>query len=188
MNTHFPATASSPTPQAHNGLRPVYLGTWGAVAACAAVLLLLNRGCDMPKDPQQTTQAIRQRNAIRVGVSESPPWVVAADAQPQGTEPDLIRRFASGLEVEVQWHAGGESELLGRLEKHELDVVIGGLTADSPWKTRVALTRPYLRKPGQGKAGEHVMAVMRGENDFLVRLESFLHHHPPTPPPPEPGS
>jgi ABC-type amino acid transport substrate-binding protein len=188
VNTHFPATSTSPIPQAHDGRRRAYLRSWITAATCAGVLLVLNRGCDMPRDPQQTMQGIRQRGAIRVGVSESPPWTRAADTQPQGTEPDLIRRFAQSMQARVQWHAGGESELLARLEKHELDLVIGGLTADSPWKTRVALTRPYLREPGRGKAGEHVMAVMRGENGFLVHLERFLHHHQPPAPPPEPGS
>jgi hypothetical protein len=48
------------------------------------------------------------------------------------------------LNAEVDWTVGPESEVLGALRKQELDLVVGGLTEDTPWKDRVALTRPYL--------------------------------------------
>ena len=57
----------------------------------------------------------------------------------------------------------------------KLDLVVGGLTAKSPWASHAALTRPYVTVPGPGGAEEmHVMATPMGENAFLVTLETFL--------------
>ncbi|WP_161888233.1 hypothetical protein [Pontibacter russatus] len=49
--------------------------------------------------------------------------------------------------------------------------MVAGITNGTPWKKRVALTRPYVK---QGKK-KYVMAAMRGGNAFIVRLEEFLY-------------
>jgi hypothetical protein len=43
----------------------------------------------------------------------------------------------------IEWIRASEGELLTALHHRELDLVIGGLRATSPWKQQVALTRPY---------------------------------------------
>lgn len=93
--------------------------------------------------------------------------------QPAGVEAVLIEEVAGKLGATVEWKVGGESELLEALERRELDVVVGGLTSDTPWKNRVGLTGPYLTT-GYGRRAEHVVAVPPGENGWLVRLERFL--------------
>jgi polar amino acid transport system substrate-binding protein len=52
--------------------------------------------------------------------------------------------FAETVDAEVEWVPGSESDLVAALEVYALDVVIGGLTADSPWAEPVGLTSPYL--------------------------------------------
>jgi polar amino acid transport system substrate-binding protein len=75
----------------------------------------------------------------------------------------------------VRWTVAGEESLVHQLEAGRLDLVIGGLTAKSPWMRQVAFTRPYAAAPGpSGDSEQHVMAVPRGENAFLVTLERFL--------------
>lgn len=61
------------------------------------------------------------------------------------------------------------------LEDGELDLVIGGLTADTPWSTHAAITRPYAETmDGRGRTVQHVMAARLGENALLVELETYL--------------
>lgn len=94
---------------------------------------------------------------------------------PAGTEAELVRAFAAEHNARVEWVSGGESNLVRRLERGELDLVVGGLTKDSPWSKHAALTQPYLETGNaQGDKEQHVMAARMGENAFLVELERFL--------------
>jgi len=139
-----------------------------ALTACSATI---------PSDPDDTLDRVTG-GILRVGVSPSPPWTDlpdGPDGEPAGTEVELVEEFASTIDSEVQWAAGGEEELIGQLERGELDLVIGGLTARSPWAEKAALTYRYTETTGPDGAKElHVMAAPMGENAFLVELEGFL--------------
>lgn len=139
-----------------------------ALTACSATF---------PSDPDGTLDRV-SGGVLRVGVSPSPPWTDlpdGPDGEPAGTEVDLVEEFARTIDAEVQWAAGGEEELIGRLERGELDLVIGGLTARSPWSEKAALTYRYTETSGpDGEKALHVMAAPMGENAFLVELEGFL--------------
>jgi hypothetical protein len=69
---------------------------------------------------------------------------------------------------------GGEEELVAAMERGDLDVLAGGLTAKSPWSDKVALTRPHTTSEFDGGTVEHVLAVPLGENALLFALESWL--------------
>lgn len=144
-----------------------------------ALLLLAGCGVTLPTDPEGTLERV-EGGFLRVGVSPHPPWTDAAgpgtdESTPGGTEVDLLVRFAEQLDAEVQWTVGGEEDLIAELAAGRLDVVVGGLTAKSPWASHAALTRPYITVPGpDGSAEGHVMATPMGENAFLVTLETFL--------------
>ncbi len=113
------------------------------VAALGAAAVL--SGCELPRDPDGTLDGVRDAT-MRVGVTENDPWVQLADRDdPQGVEPTLVRRFATALNAQIEWVEGSEEELIGALKERQLDLVVGGLTRKSPWKTQAALTRPYLR-------------------------------------------
>lgn len=114
-------------------------------AALAAAAVAALSGCQFPADPDGTLERVRD-GTMRVGVTESDPWVDLADPDdPQGVEPELLRRFAARLNAEIEWVDGSEEELMGALKEGELDLVAGGLTKKSPWTKEAALTRPYLR-------------------------------------------
>lgn len=106
-----------------------------------------------------------------VGYSENPPWVTKTDSVPAGIEPELVKFFAKRLNARVEWRNGTEQNLLEDLEKRRLHLVIAGITKDTPWKKKVGLTRPFVEQHKK----KHVMAVIRGENAFIVHLERFLH-------------
>lgn len=143
--------------------------------ALALLLLTDCTGCTgFPADPDDTLE--RVRGVLRVGVSPHDPWTrLAGVGEPSGTEPELVRRFAADLGAEVSWTPGGEEELMTQLEEGGLDLVVGGLTADTPWTDKAAITQPYAEaRDDAGELRKHVMAAPLGENAFLLALEKFL--------------
>jgi ABC-type amino acid transport substrate-binding protein len=150
------------------------------VVAAAVVLVALLTGCasvTIPTDPDDTLTQVTG-GTLRVGVSVNPPWTDFPDgtgSDPTGSEVTLVEEFARTLDAEVEWTAGSEEGLVGQLERGELDLVIGGLTAQAPWSEKAALTYRYTVVTGPDGSQElHVMAVPMGENAFLVALERFL--------------
>jgi polar amino acid transport system substrate-binding protein len=109
------------------------------------LLPLLVAACDLPKDPEGTTERVLSTHVLRVGVTENPPWVRFRGEEVEGIEPDLIRAFAGELGAQVQWVRNGETPLLEALEKRELDIVAGGITSSSPWSSQLGMTQTYLR-------------------------------------------
>jgi polar amino acid transport system substrate-binding protein len=97
---------------------------------------------DLPRDPKETLDRV-QSGRLRVGVVENPPWVVRTDGEPAGTEAILVREFAQNMKVTPEWGWGSEQQHMKALEHFELDLVIGGVTKDTPWKKSVGLTSPY---------------------------------------------
>ena len=59
----------------------------------------------------------------------------------------------------------------------DIDVLIGGLTDQSAWSSKVGLTRPYVEVPGPDGPRAHVMAVPAGENAAQSSLERWLDTH-----------
>ena len=112
--------------------------------AISTLAALLCGGCDFPADPDGTLDRVRD-GTLRVGVTPADPFVTLADGEePQGVEPELVRRFARRLGAEVDWVPGSESDHIAALHGGQLDVVIAGLTRRSAWQNEVTLTRPYL--------------------------------------------
>lgn len=130
--------------------------------------------CSLPHDPDGTLDRVRADHVLRVGASPSDGRVSIGDGRAEGPEPDLAEAFADSIGAEVEWHPGGEEELVGDLEAGRVDLLIGGLTDKSPWLDKVALTRPYDERSVDGETHKLVMAVPLGENALLVALEKFL--------------
>jgi polar amino acid transport system substrate-binding protein len=128
-------------------------------------------GCGIPRDADDSLSRI-QNGSMRVGVSSNPPWVAVSGDTIAGYEGTMLAELARQLQSRIETRVGAESVLLEALHDRKLDVVVGGLTADSRWKKDVALTRPY-HKDKEGK--EHVLALPPGENRWLVRVEEYLH-------------
>ena len=148
-----------------------------AVVALLAVLTAFLAGCGspFPKDTDGRLDRITG-GTLRVGVSENPPWTeVGDDDSVTGREVDLLTGFAHEYDATVEWTPGAESELIMAMARGDLDIVVGGLTADSPWEKEVALTRAYAQEvTPDGDTEEMVMATPLGENALLVALETYL--------------
>lgn len=147
------------------------------VAAALATAVLSGCGVQIPADPDGTLEKIRTSGELHVGVSPHPPFTTLPESQgqpPGGTEVELVTGFAEALGADPVWVVGGEEALVKQLEKGEIQLLIGGLTDRSPWSKKVALTRPYVTTPEEGKQVKHVIAAVRGENALLSELERFL--------------
>jgi ABC-type amino acid transport substrate-binding protein len=143
-------------------------------SAPTLIVLVLASGCGIPRDPHGTLDRVRG-GTLRAGVSVNEPWTRVESGRPAGVEVTLVREFADELDANVEWVVGSESELMAALERWELDVVVGGLGDDTPWRQRVGLTGAYLATDDpHGQKVRHVVAVPPGENGWLVRLERFL--------------
>ena len=169
----YPGVANG-TP-AYSGVMRLSIGRLIALL----VLLLALTGCSghYPADPHGTLEHVTD-GELRVGVSHSPPETDLGPNPPTGTEVDLVRQYAETVSAHVTWTPGGEEDLVKQLKNGHLDLVIGGLTKDSPWDTEVGITRGYAESTDEfGDTRKHVMAVRNGENAFLMDLEAFLADH-----------
>jgi polar amino acid transport system substrate-binding protein len=119
--------------------------TDGAVLALILLSCLAINACDkLPRDPKKTSERVQQQHSVRVGLTENPPWVIRTAGEPRGVEVELIRNLANSLGATPKWFWGGEQMHMEALEHFELDVVISGLNAKTPWSKRVGLTGPYF--------------------------------------------
>lgn len=83
---------------------------------------------------------------MRVGLIARNPWVLPSGGSPEGVEVELVRELAEEVGAEVTWLTSSEADVLDALKRHELDLVVGGLTSGNPWATHVAFTRPFYRE------------------------------------------
>lgn len=147
-----------------------------ALVGAAALLPILGAwGCGLPHDAAGTLERVRG-GTLRVGYTVHPPWVMDGGARPTGIEPELVRRWARELDARVEWVQGSEAQLIPRLRRRELDLVIGGLAADSPWSGDVSFSQPYaeVRSGPDGTREAHVIAVAPGESALAIALDRFL--------------
>jgi polar amino acid transport system substrate-binding protein len=135
-----------------------------------ALALGLTACASMPRDPDETLERVQREGVLRVGASPS---------ERTEQEAELAEGFAAELGARVEWTRSGETALVGAMERGELDLIIGGLHADSPWSDKVAVTRGYAESTEAGETVKHVLAVPIGENAMLVRLETYLDENTP---------
>jgi len=132
-------------------------------------------GCgQIPADVDGTTDRIRG-GEVRIGITHNPPWTDTSGPQPTGSEVELMQEFADTLDAEIEWREDSEGVLADALHEGVIDVAIGGYTDDTPWTDLAAVTGPYLEVQNErGAVEKHVMLTRAGENQLLVRLETFL--------------
>jgi polar amino acid transport system substrate-binding protein len=147
-------------PQGKHSAR-VAAALWPLVLACACA--------DLPRDPEGTLDRVRG-GTLRVGGVDAPPWIVREGERATGPEAELVEAFARSLGARVEWRWASQDEHMHALERFELDLVAAGLTQATPWRTRVALTRPWLRRPKE----RHVLAAPPGENGILTTLGRYI--------------
>ncbi len=146
------------------------------LALVGGLLGLLAGNSHYPKDPNDTLKRV-QHGTLRVGYTRAEPWVVPGLQEPQGIEPALVRSLAQRLGARIEWVGGTEQHLFEALKAHELDLLIAGTTDESPWKTEVGLTRPYVETTVYVGAapGTTLIASLKGQT-VAVPLGTDIGH------------
>ena len=144
----------------------------GALVAVAMTTALAGCGISVPVDPDGTLQSV-SGGELRVGVSVDEGLAEVTAGALTGPLIDVTSAFAESLDAEVRWTVGSEETLVVMLEDGDLDLVVGGLTDQTPWADRVGVTRGYRDIDG-AEDRSIVMFVPLGENAFLSELEEFL--------------
>lgn len=144
----------------------------GVLVAVAMTAALAGCGVSVPADPDGTLQTV-SGGELRVGVSADENLADVSADTPSGPIIDLVDTFADSLDAEVEWTIGSEETLVTMVEEGDLDLVVGGLTDQTPWIDRVGVTRGYREVDG-AEDRAIVMFVPLGENAFLTELEGFL--------------
>ena len=145
--------------------------------ACLLLAPLL-AGCgDYPRDAENSLRRARE-DAMRVGVSHDPPFVVlAAGAEPAGDDIALVRALAQAQGARIEWVAAGHDGLMRQLLDYQLHLVVGGHGHDSPWQAHVGWSRIWhARAGGDGAAHARRFALPPGENAWQVEVDRFLLH------------
>ena len=113
------------------------------VATLVAFVALGTLGaCNLPRDADDTLAHV-QGGTMRVGMVVDTPWVTDSAGGAGGIEGALTRAIAADVHANIAWVHGTEASLLESVRERELDLVIGGFTATSPYSKHVAFTKPY---------------------------------------------
>lgn len=125
-----------------------------------------------PRDAHDSSE--RARQALRVGLSHDPPFVIANQQAPQGSEVELITAFADARQLRVEWVVDGHDGLMEALLAHDLHMVAGGHTAQSPWG-EAGWTRDFMVGDAQGRPARRRIALPPGENAWHLEVDRYLH-------------
>lgn len=141
--------------------------------SCMVLLFFMTTACShFPRDPEQTMARVNQ-GILRVGATHHPPFVVIDDHGPSGPEAELVSEFAAEQHAQIRWTISSEADLFEKLKQYELDLVVGGITTRSPYKSHAGFTQPYARHQNK----KYVLAVPPGENALLLALDRFIISH-----------
>ena len=137
-----------------------------ATRLATALLALLAIGCQgIPRDPKGTLDRIRTERTFRVGlIAPGPDGPAATDHSV------LVSRLASRTGAEPRIEHGAAERLLEELEKGDLDLVIGDMSSDTPWGTRVTLLPPLAEEERDGHTIALTVAARNGENAWITVL------------------
>jgi ABC-type amino acid transport substrate-binding protein len=144
------------------------------IAALSALLLagcLAGCGVSVPTDPEGTLDRVRG-GELRAGASASGSLVTVDGDRLGGSLVELVDGFAASIDARVDWTVGSEEELVDALEAGELDLAVGGMTDQTPWSDRVAVTRGYTGIAGASRSV--VILLPLGENAWQSEIERYL--------------
>jgi hypothetical protein len=123
-------------------------------------------GCDsLPKDPDGTLDRVKAERSFRVGL------IATGDVQIGAERRDaFLRRVAAATGATPSVKEGATEPLLLELQDGRLDLVVGIISPDSPWVSRVAQLKPI----GETLAPQHLLMTpmaRNGENRWIMMLE-----------------
>jgi polar amino acid transport system substrate-binding protein len=122
-------------------------------------------GCDLPRDPEGTMQAVRGRE-LRVGVLNF--GVNAENDRP------IVERLAASIGSKAIYVDGDAHALFEDLKRGRIHLVIGGVPKSTPFAKELGLSKPVGPLHGAHEEDHRVLAVRPGENAFLLRVNQAI--------------
>ncbi|MBB5687549.1 hypothetical protein [Sphingobium boeckii] len=134
------------------------------VFRCALLPLILTLvACGgYPRDPDGTLDRVHSQHVFRVGL-------IASGGGPDAER--FIKRIADVTHARPEIRHGGTEPLLLDLERGALDLVIGELADDSPWRDRVTIIEPLAERGTQKQPILLNPIARNGENAWIMLLE-----------------
>jgi hypothetical protein len=122
-------------------------------------------GCDLPRDPEETLEAVQGRE-LRVGVLKFG----------ENAEKDrpIVERLAASLGSKLVYVEGDAHALFEDLKRGHIHVVIGGVPVSTPFEKELGLSKPVGALHGAHEEEDRVIAVRPGENAFLLRVNQAI--------------
>lgn len=132
-----------------------------------AMPFLLSACADYPRDLEGTSEAIKSRKTMRIGIVAGS----TSDAAPRRAFiAELTRRTGAR-----PFHVTGSAEaLLLDLKSGKLDLVIGEFAKDTPWIDEVAVIEPIARRMVGKDELDLVPIARNGENRWVMTLETAV--------------
>ena len=131
-----------------------------------ALIGLAVAGCDVPADPEHTTEQVRGQTLI-VGVT--------TDDEP--SDPDeraAIERLAKRLDATVEYRRDEIHHQVKALEEGEIHLLADHLPKTTPFAKEVGTTGPVSSMLLGDKRVKTVFALRKGENGFLMETEKAI--------------
>lgn len=125
-----------------------------------------------PRDAHDSSE--RAREAMRVGLSHDPPWVITTEGAPRGSEVELISAFAEHRQLRVEWVVDGHDALMEALLDHRLHLVAGGHVERTPW-TEAGWSRSFMVDDAGARPTRRRIALPPGENAWHLAFDRFVH-------------
>jgi ABC-type amino acid transport substrate-binding protein len=142
----------------------------------AGVVLVLAFGlgaCDLPRDPNGTTEKVRDGELV-VGIVEGSRYASLAGGTPVGEEVALVQAIARSFDAQLRWTAGTAAQIMTLLEQGRIDLAIGGIPVSGAWSSHFAPTAPVGSMPLGDETTERVFAVPMGENRWLFEVNKLI--------------
>lgn len=123
-------------------------------------------GCDLPRDPEDTTATVRGGTLI-VGVS--------TDEEPSDPkERAAIERLAERLDAKVEYRSDEIHRQVEALKEGEIQLLAGHIPETTPFASEIGTTAPVSSMELGGERVKTVFALRKGENRFLVETEKAM--------------
>lgn len=130
--------------------------------------LTLLTACDsIPQDASGTVKRIQSDHVMHAGL-------VSGTRNPE-TAQLMLTKLAAQWNARVEWHTAPASIMLDKLEKGELDVVVGEFAQASPLKTDVSFSQAVAQpEPQDNKLPVLRIARAHGENRLISVTDKMV--------------
>lgn len=128
--------------------------------------LLLFSSCNIPRDPNKSWEQAK-KDSLRVGIVNKKSSSAVHSDSLNLSERQFIKEFSKKNNLKTTFIEGSETDLIKKLEKFELDILLGEFDKKTIWKSRAGPIKSYDSK--------HVFLVPQGENKLVYKLEKYIY-------------